>query len=563
MATVAIGLVIALVAASCVRKEEEEAAPAPTSTTAAPEVIATLPIPTPTPTRTYVSETLGFRINYPFDWIVDEEKVTDGVGFVREGEATLTVQLLEVVPGTPLENVLDQEVFDLQSGALSFQESSRRSTTVNGQSAHESLFSVTFEGEEGDIDFKGRMLMVGGGDTVHMLLGLVLLEHVDNWWNPLVQSMDSFEVIPIPPPTSTPTTISPTPTSVSPTPTSTPFPSLRVDKVILFPFTVDNIENPDLTGLAISSAPPGTPVALVGSGFSSNPAQNVVAFNGLELGVWMADSNFVATFLAGPIAPISGDLTAVTPGGARTFSFDLEEPEEVTSPVGEVMQNFLDVLEDRFLTGDIGELVALELPELEDEMNQLADLKVEFEQTLNQISSRELAFVESMIQATGFVRFFEENPSLVYGEGLTGARGLLSPLLSIEPIVITATIGAALIGAAVAFIVAGLLIWAGDASPAVTITLNNDISEAGTNSVTCTGDDTGFGESGLESVTFFLNSGDGSLSPPSGTPIAARTDPFSTTATFTPDKTGRSRNANISCKASDDKNNAFIDLDFS
>lgn len=217
MTTVAIGLVIALVAASC--GEEEEATPAPTSTTAAPEVIVTPPITEPPSTRTHVSETLGFRIDYPSVWRVDES-IPDEVSFEREGEVALLVRLLEVVPGTPLENVLDQEVFEYQSGALSFQESSRRATTVNGQSAHESLFSVTLEGEEGDIDFKGRMLMVGGDDTVHMLLGLVVLEHVDNLWDSLVQSMDSFEVIPITEPTPTPTSISPTPTSVSPTPTT-------------------------------------------------------------------------------------------------------------------------------------------------------------------------------------------------------------------------------------------------------------------------------------------------------------------------------------------------------
>ena len=50
------------------------------------------------------------------------------------------------------------------------------------------------------------------------------------------------------------------------------------------------------------------------------------------------------------------------------------------------------------------------LPDLSNDLANTANLKSDFQQTVNQLASREIAVTESIIQATGFLQFFRDNP---------------------------------------------------------------------------------------------------------------------------------------------------------
>jgi len=149
-------------------------------------------------------------------------------------------------------------------------------------------------------------------------------------------------------------------------------------------------------------------------------------FDDIELPVWRAGSNFAAVFVAGPVASVFGELSVVTPGGRDFVPFELEAAVEVTQPAGTIAQSFLDVLENRVLTEDIRDLIESFYPEHIAELDLLDVLKTEFEQLLSQMGPGELALVESGIEASGFLRFAQENPSLVFAETSNGAGGLLT-----------------------------------------------------------------------------------------------------------------------------------------
>ena len=186
--------------------------------------------------------------------------------------------------------------------------------------------------------------------------------------------------------------------------------NLQIDRVISFPFTSNNIQAPDLTGPSIGAVTPGTPVALVGTGFSSSLDESQVSFNGIDLPVWMAGDDFAAIFVAAPLAPTSGAFSVTTPSGTASIGFALETPAEVSSPQGQTIQDLLNVIDDRFLSAAARTMVEDNLPDLSNDLANTANLKSDFQQTVNQLASREIAVTESIIQATGFLQFFRDNP---------------------------------------------------------------------------------------------------------------------------------------------------------
>ena len=58
----------------------------------------------------------------------------------------------------------------------------------------------------------------------------------------------------------------------------------RIETIVRFPFTLENVLNPDLS-IEVGSAEPGAPLALVGAGFGTDDALINVEYDGVRLPV--------------------------------------------------------------------------------------------------------------------------------------------------------------------------------------------------------------------------------------------------------------------------------------
>lgn len=363
-----------------------------------------------------------------------------------------------------------------------------------------------------------------------------------------------------PTPTPTPTiAILPTVTDPGPTATTPSLPTVatpsavKIEKVILFPFTIENIRVPDLTRLRISDAPPGTLIAIIGSGFGSEIFENEVTFDGFQLPIWAVGPSYVATIIAHPQSPITGALEITSPKGTASVEFDMTAPTRISGTPGEVLQKYLDVLGSRFMSQRARDFVTSNLPNLLPELDGIAALKDDIERDMILMSDRELIQLDSMIAETGFIEFFEQNPPANSGVHLRMESNKLAmprPLVDVASVALEIAVAAGIVG--VVDLVAG-----SDTLPVATLSWSafSDIGETETLTVTCTAIDDGLNETGLKSVRLYVLNDDldATFSEPSILVVVEpeKHDLHTLTATLTPQVTGKNREGYIRCEAED------------
>ncbi len=107
--------------------------------------------------------------------------------------------------------------------------------------------------------------------------------------------------------------------------TFTPKP-VQIEKVIALPIGLSDTEVPDLSGLAITHAQIGTPIAVVGEGFSSMLKWNSVWLGGGLLPVKSVGPGFLVVIADGAASPDMQQLTVETDHSLDSIGFILEAP---------------------------------------------------------------------------------------------------------------------------------------------------------------------------------------------------------------------------------------------
>ena len=105
--------------------------------------------------------------------------------------------------------------------------------------------------------------------------------------------------------------------------TFTPQP-VRIQRVIALPIGLSDIEVPDLNGTAITHAPVGTTIAVIGTGFSPSLEENSVWLGNQLLTVRSVGPGFVAVIADGVAGPDIQQLTVETDFGQDSIGFVLE-----------------------------------------------------------------------------------------------------------------------------------------------------------------------------------------------------------------------------------------------
>ncbi|MEX2431144.1 MAG: hypothetical protein WD645_04415, partial [Dehalococcoidia bacterium] len=152
--------------------------------------------PTATPAQQGTTNTLDFRIIPPEGWEV-EIISADEANFSREDAGSIYVTRLGDVPAdSPLDAVLALGANEVRRGFLNYEEESRGTGVLNGRSYADSYFEGEIQGEEQNAIVEGRLLVVAGDDAVYMLMGVVAVDALDRWWEPVMESMESFQPVP-------------------------------------------------------------------------------------------------------------------------------------------------------------------------------------------------------------------------------------------------------------------------------------------------------------------------------------------------------------------------------
>jgi len=315
--------------------------------------------------------------------------------------------------------------------------------------------------------------------------------------------------------------------------------NLNVDKIILFPFTAENIKNPNLNALEMSNAPLGTTFALVGLGFSEELTENTLTIDGVKQIAWDSSETHAAFILTGNPATTISEVILSVKGSELKIPIAMDKTVPQVSDLDKVISDYQINMRDRFLSEKARNMVIDNFGE--DVLARLESLKEPyeaFEANINRLSNEEKEEIAAIITESGFNKFFEDHPA---------PESTLSSNL-FEAATIVAEIG---VGVAVAAGV-GTVIATKDGLPAAKFTgTTNPLTENTTANFNCVSDDTGVGESGLKSVTLFLNKGDGVLTPASTTATLAPSDPYTLPITFKGNSTGRRRSGNVTCRPTD------------
>ncbi|UCH25458.1 MAG: hypothetical protein JSV66_16235 [Trueperaceae bacterium] len=331
--------------------------------------------------------------------------------------------------------------------------------------------------------------------------------------------------------------------------------SLQVDRVIPFLISEATLQTPNLDLPAITSAPFGTPIALVGSGFDPSPGNNVLDVGGFTQEAWHASANHAVFYLSGVPSEAISEVTLRVNGTQVSVPFALETDLPTVGDPDAILAAFTVALEDCVLDPKIRAAFEEHAPDQIPLLDELVLRVEDYRKALARASETEKELGAVYVTQSQYLTTLAAH----------GAEGepLEPALFGADALVGKASATGAIIGAII-----GVAFSATDDPPAVSfVTVPSDVIEGVQETFACKSEDaTTFSaaESGLDTVAPFLNSGDGSINPGHGQSQTATTDPFTLSITFTPNVTGRSRAANISCRATDGGNNVgFGEVDFS
>jgi len=101
---------------------------------------------------------------------------------------------------------------------------------------------------------------------------------------------------------------------------------VQIEKVIALPLGLSDAEIPDFSDLAITHAQIGTPIVVIGTGFSSMLKWNSVWLGGGLLPVKSVGPGFLVVIAGGGASPDVQQLTVETDHGLDSIGFILETP---------------------------------------------------------------------------------------------------------------------------------------------------------------------------------------------------------------------------------------------
>lgn len=361
-----------------------------------------------------------------------------------------------------------------------------------------------------------------------------------------------------------------------PAATATVGQDVTIESIVVFPVTEENILAPDLRGGSLAEVSLAQAVAVVGSGFSPDPIDNVLILDGVEQRAWLAGEDFAAFIVTavptgGRDWTLDGVLDVFTPGGETSTPLRVVREPRLSGTPDETLVALLDVMWNQVVAPEVLDRVATEAPEAleqyEDVAGRLDPFTDEVDALLTSGPPAEIALQAALIENSGFLTFFEDGVPLA-------VQIAPAKLARVHDQADLITKGAKALGpaATVAGIIIGLweigqIIKDADNDPWVSNKLGPIDTEADQGTGTCRADDSGTGESGLNNIYVEVIHGDVTLlevpqpgSPPGPalrSPFPVSLDPqfpdFIVTRDYVvvPQVTGRNRFARVKCRATD------------
>jgi hypothetical protein len=310
---------------------------------------------------------------------------------------------------------------------------------------------------------------------------------------------------------------------------------LKVDKVIPFTITNETLSTPDLDVPAITSAPFGTPIALVGSGFNAEASKNVLDVGGFTQEAWLSSDQHAVFYLSGVPSENISEVTLRVDGKEVEVPFTLESTLPDVGDPDTVLAAFREALELCVLDPEIRASFEANAPDQIAMLDELVLRVDDYDAALARASETEKQLGAVYVEQSQYLTTLADH-------GFGGESAIIGAII-------------------------GVAFSATDDPPAVSfVTVPDLVLENGQETFACESEDSttfSAAESGLDTVTPFLDKGDGTLNPNSGQQQTATADPFTLSMTFTPTRTGRSRAGNIRCRATDGAGNVgFGDVDF-